>query len=91
MSEEAGEELLEYSMTKVETGQVLTAIKAAYKEFAEAGVIHGDPELHNFLWDGKRLIVIDFNGAEFYTGEIGKIYSNGDYREVERKLVRTSL
>jgi hypothetical protein len=91
MSEEAGKELLEFSMTKMETEQVLTAIKAAYEAFAEAGVIHGDPELHNFLWDGKRLIVIDFNGAEFYTGEKGKMYSDGDYREVERRLVRTSL
>jgi RIO-like serine/threonine protein kinase len=91
MSEEAGKELLEFSMTKVETKQVLNAVKAAYEALAEAGVIHGDPELHNFLWDGKRLIVIDFNGAEFYTGEKGEVYSDADYREVERRLVRTSL
>lgn len=86
ISEEAGRGLLEHPMTEQETERVLTAVRATFKLFAEAGVIHGDPEPHNLLWDGERLVVVDFNCSLFYTGEEARRYMEGDYREVERRL-----
>jgi len=91
MSKAAGTALQEFTMTKEETGRVLVQIKAAYNLFAEAGVVHADPELHNFLWDGERIVVIDFDGAEFHTGKDVRKYSAGDYREVERRLLRSTI
>lgn len=48
--------------------KVKTAIAAAYNRFTEAGIVHGDPQLHNLFWKssacGDVLTVFDWELAQ---------------------------
>ncbi|KAI0967947.1 hypothetical protein F4678DRAFT_444072 [Xylaria arbuscula] len=39
------------------------ALKEMFDELSKCGVVHGDDQLHNFLWANDRVVAIDFEFA----------------------------
>lgn len=56
-----GEEFESVSLSDAQKTGVWRALKSLH----DHGVLHGDAELKNFVWDGKRVHVLDFGFAQF--------------------------
>ncbi|KAF2435323.1 hypothetical protein EJ08DRAFT_720189, partial [Tothia fuscella] len=66
-------------------------LKAAFNAFTVSGVVHGDPVLHNLLWDGNQVMVIDWDCSEITTIEEASERNSADYRAIEKRLLGDSL
>lgn len=44
---------------------LLRELRHTYDELTAKNIVHGDPELHNFIWTGQEIVAIDFEFAEY--------------------------
>ena len=44
------------------------------KEIHAKNILHGDPQIRNFLYNGKEIITIDCNPKRVFLGNVSKVY-----------------
>ena len=44
------------------------------KKIHSKNILHGDPQINNFLYDGQKIIIIDANPKKSYPGRLAKAY-----------------
>lgn len=41
-----------------------SGVRTTYDQLTAQHIVHGDPELHNFIWTGQEIVALDFEFAE---------------------------
>lgn len=66
-----GESLQDFDLDAIPKPDLLAAIQHTYHQLTKNGVVHGDPELHNFIRvDGCGVVAVDFEFAHLLPHDV---------------------
>ncbi|KAL2179613.1 uncharacterized protein P884DRAFT_268013 [Thermothelomyces heterothallicus CBS 202.75] len=81
-----GESLHNLPAEELGNPRLLEELQDMYNLLTENGVVHGDPQLHNFLRVGEKIVAIDFEFSRPLPSDITNEYELEDLKdEIERR------
>ncbi|KAI0802129.1 hypothetical protein GGR55DRAFT_666975 [Xylaria sp. FL0064] len=65
--------------------RLVSALQDMYGALTRSGVVHGDPQLHNFIWAKDHVVAVDLEFANLLPSTVTNIH---EYRTLESEIGR---